>query len=648
MKISRNWLQKYFDQDIPEASDLEKLFTFHSFEVEAVEKVGEDSVMDVKVLPDRAHYCLSHRGIAGEVSVLTGMKIRQNLEREVKADSSDLPEVFNKAPEFCRRYMARYVDLGVITATDANIQNTLVSIGERSIHPIVDATNYTMFDLGQPLHAFDAEKISGKITIRNAKRGEKISLLDSSTGPGQEMELLETDHVIADEDGPIAIAGVKGGKRAGVTGSTKRIILESANFDPASVRKTATRLGLRSESSKRYENEITPELTGDGMNEVSSIIKKQFENAKFGPILDHYHSPVKKQIITVDPKYINDRLGINVPTVRMKEILESMGVTVMDDSGEWKLEIPHDRFDLRIKEDVVEEVGRVYGYDHIEGTLHTDNSAKVNVLPAFYLTEKIKNILKDRSWSEVCLYTLVKSGDIETAYPLAKDKAFVRSNLKTSMEECLTKNILNADLLGLQAIKTFEIGHVFTKEHEKVSLCMGLSQIKKMKGKTSQIILEEEIKGLFENLGATVPANFKAENKGNMSIIEIDLTDFMTNYCLPKDAEYKDLCFGPASSSKFEKISPYPFIVRDIAVFSPSNISAQEVWSVIESSLIKNRHDALLRRHSHFDTYTKDDKVSNAFRLVFQSMDKTLTDQEANSIMDIIYEYIKAKGWEVR
>ncbi len=687
MKISYNWLQTYFAKPLPSPEKLEELFIFRACEVESIdESIGKsgkvtDTILDLKVLPDRAHYALSHRGIADEVFSLTQIPRVAKKPTKIMETTKTKPSIEIQAAGFCRRYVGRYVALNTIGKSPANIEAALNAIGQRTIDAIVDATNYVMFDIGQPLHAFDADKVEGNIVVRAAKKGEKIALLDSAAQAGaREVELTELDHVIADDDGPLAIAGVKGGKRAAITAQTKRLILESANFEPTAVRRTSTKYDLRSESSKRYENEITPELAIEGMNELSALILQAIPDARFGPIVDMYPTKAVQTVIEIDPRYISERLGIEVPLETSRKILEDLGIGITDgpmidsrtpktNESPWKLTIPFDRLDLTISDDIVEEVGRIYGYEHVIGVLPPKPEGKIRVLPIYYLCEKIKNILVAQGYSEVSLYSLVAKGEIEAAKPLAKDKAFARMDLSDGMLSCVLRNVLNADLIGLEAVKVFEIGHVFSNAGESIHLAIGAVQVKKVKGLNGKKLITNTVNALGKELGINdlaigeqMGGKNSVENvmtveiteKGVVSVCEIGLNELLESYTLPANASYDDLGFGPASTNIYEKISPYPFIVRDIAVFVPESVAADRVWSVIEGGMRSagstDEFSAikLLARHSLFDTFKKDGKVSYAFRMVFQSMERTLTDDEAAKIMESINSVLKGKGWEVR
>ena len=262
MLISYNWLQTYFKEKLPPADKVAEVLIFHSFEIESVEKHSDDFIFDVKVLPDRAHDCLSHRGVARELSVHLGTKVVEDKKPlGVSGGKPKRPLSINvKEPTFCLRYTSLLIEGIKIGPSPGWLKSRLESIGQKSINNVVDATNLVMFDLGQPLHAFDADKVKGGIEVRMAKDGEKITTLG-----GKEITLEKDILVIADDEAPLAIAGIKGGNKAEVDAGTKNIILEAANFSPVSVRKTSKRLGIQTDSSKRFENELSPETAKEAI-----------------------------------------------------------------------------------------------------------------------------------------------------------------------------------------------------------------------------------------------------------------------------------------------------------------------------------------------------------------------------------------------
>ncbi len=695
MKISYNWLQDYFKEKLPQSSDLAELINAHSFEIELIEKVGEDTVFDVKVMPDRAHYALCHKGIAREVRAITGMTLthlnapaaapgaachKGRICRRVAEENEDTSwgrggrggtveskvSVSIQDKNLCYRYMARRIENVKIMESPKWLKDRLEAIGARAINSIVDATNYIMFDMGQPLHAFDADKIKGGIVVRKAKKAEKIELLpESVTVDGKlvlkdrSLELTENDLVIADDEGPIAIAGVKGGKRAEISNETKNIILESANFNPVSIRRTSTRLNIRNDSSKRFENEIIPELAEEAMDRVTDFILELSSGSLVGPTTDECNRKTEKRDIVFTPSFIGDKLGESVQKKEIKEILECVDCEITERDGEIVATPPLDRLDMAIPEDIADEVARIKGYDAMPSALPSELKEKTPQDKTFYWSEKVKNILVELGFSEVILYSLAPKGAFDIEYPLASDKAALRESIVPKMQESLKMNALNADLLGLETIKVFEIGKVFPKSGEKTVLTFGVIIAKKKKGVTAESILKETLNEVWARLSLSTEVGHQygsaAKNKdggsprSDLGVIELDL-DAIAN-ALPATGSVVDLDFKPLpKDKKYQPFSPYPFIVRDIALFVPKDESVEKVWKVITSRLDeeKIREPRLLSITRFFDAFEKDGKNSFAFRIVLQSMEKTLTDTDANSIMEKIYFEVKRNNWEVR
>lgn len=665
MKVSLNWLQCYFDKPLPSAEKLAELFTFGAFEVEGIEKVLDvqgkitDTVIDVKVLPDRAHYALCHRGVAGEVAALVPMPRKPLVKPPLAETSTKKVEVKNFEPRLCTRYVARAIENVTVGQTPDWPRLWLEAIGQRSINTVVDATNTVMFDMGQPLHAFDADKVQGPITIRLAKSGEKMTTLDSSAGAGKEIELDTTMLVIADDAGVLAVAGVKGGSRAAVTNTTKNLILEAACFDPASVRKTSTKIGIRNESSKRFENEITPHLAPYAMYWLTALILEQSKTAKAGPVTD-IHGELPMQVkMEVSVSKINEMLGAKISAAVMAELLNRLELNAVVVSGAKddtiSLTIPHDRLDLRIPADIAEEVGRLYGYDKIAYTAPA-KQALTSVNKTFYYCENIKNALIAQGFSEVYGYALTAKGDFEITKPLAADKGKLRTNLADGMAKSLEMNVRNADLLGLETVAIFEIGTVFampapeapTAAREKISLCLAAQMVKKVKGKKSIDVIEAALKAVATALGTSM--NDKAIDKNGAAMIEIDLTALIVT--LPTTTSYADLSFTRAVDTKYKPFSAYPFITRDIALFVPASgtIEATEVAvrAVIADSLKKIAGNLVVKGPDCFDRFEKDGKLSLAYRMIFQSYEKTLSDEEVNAHMTALNDVVKEKGWMVR
>lgn len=380
--------------------------------------------------------------------------------------------------------------------------------------------------------------------------------------------------------------------------------------------------------------------------EVSTILnlKRKDELVKFDS---------NPRTILINTKKINEVLGSDISVDEMISILNRMDIKVkMENDNKLTITVPSDRLDLQTWRDIPEEVGRIYGYDKIRSTMSSDMSFKPLVEKNFYYSEKIKNILVDLGFSEVYTYSLVPKGDFEIEKPLASDKNFLRANLSDGISKSLEFNAKNAELLGLEAIKIFEIGKVFTKEGESTHVSIGAVQVKKVKGLKGESFVAAAIETLEKAIEVSI-ANKKIATQGANSAWEIDLDEIIKS--LPEPTSYTDLNFQPATNNIYKKFSPYPFIVRDIAVFVPESIQAGEVWTTIENGITEAGATDLLVKHSKFDEFKKDGKVSYGFRMVFQSAERTLTIEEANAVMEKVNSHIKEKGvsaggagWEVR
>lgn len=667
MSYSYKWLQSYFDTPLPPPSEIENGIIFHSFEVEGVEtlnpttdgqeKIG-DTLLEIKILPDRAHDCLCHFGVAGEISAIFNLPKRNNSSDYDDLDLSSYEKseraltVEIKDAELCRRYIGRMVENIRVGDSPLWLKERLENIGQRSINNIVDATNYVMFDLGQPMHAFDADKVAGNIIVRLASHGEKLTTLD-----GKQIDLAGNILVIADDVGPLAIAGVKGGNRAEVDQNTKNIILESANFHPANIRRTSASVGIRTDASKRFENELSPEIAGRAMDNLTSLLCKiaAQENLRIGEKIDSYPNPGDKRIIETSISKINSILGISVPEDNIISILRRLDIVVNSEGEKLKLEIPARRMDLEIAENIVEEVGRIYGYDKIPAKLLDADLAQgeeKEAVKRYRVMNKIRETLVKQGFSEVYGYAFVEKGDIELANPLANNKPFLRTNLSTWLKERLAFNLQHV-LFDTEPVKIFELGRVFKKENNQIreitSFVFGVAR-KGVKQKIGEAVNRELMSAkdaLCQELKMTTcPASdtlVQTDESGNFSYAQIE-TSFDDLVGLTGKFVEPNLQSFISPADEYKKVSAYPRIIRDIALFVPETVDPSEV-----SGVIKETAGLLLAQDpTLFDVFIKDGKKSLAFRLVFQSYEKTLSDEEVNGVMNQVISVVKEMGWEVR
>ena len=639
--ISYNWLRSHFDTDIPNPQDLAELFTRQLCEVEGMDHKGGDIIFDIKIMPDRGHDLLSHRGVAREVAVLSGAKLKQTTNNEQQTtDTVATLRVFVEDANRCPRYIGRVVEHIKVVESPVWLRERLESVGQRSINNIVDITNYVMLELGQPMHAFDLDKLKTEnekrknekqgitIEVRRARVGEKITTLDN-----KEILLTPETLVIADGSHTLAIAGVKGGKDAGVDENTTGIVFEVANVNSVNTRKTAQRVGIRTDSSKRFEHDLSPVLAEEAMNLAIELLLEICPEASVGEVVDVYPEPQKEQTIDITVSDVNGILGRALSVEEMEGIIKRLEFAYTKDGEKFTVTPPLIRLDLTIKEDLVEEIGRVYGFDKILDVPLPDISFTPRPLKAYYYANIIRDTLVAHGFSEVYTSSFQKEGVFAVENPLAEDKGFVRRDLRTGISQALVLNERNAPLLGLDEVKIFEIGKVFPGVMEEKLLCaFGMQLIKANKKKEPKVFFEKIAEIVSDTLGV------KLEGTISLSVFEFDLGALLENLPEPKvGAPFVSI------NTRYTKISVYPFVLRDIAMWSDGKVTQDEILAIIRAE-----GGNLLVRDRLFDVFTKDSKTSYAFNLVFQSHDRTLSDIEVNEIMTRITEKLSAKGLEVR
>lgn len=659
MKVSYAWLKKYFDE-LPSMEKIDEALALHAFETEGIEKIGDDEVLDVDVLPNRAGDCLSHRGIAGEIATIFDIPIKQEsyeLEKEYSKAEYDLGVNIENSMT-CRRFTARVIENIEIKESPQWLRDQLDALGQRSINNVVDATNYVMFDLGQPTHVFDASKIEGNITIRRAAEGERIRLLGFEKDD-KDLVLNKEHVVVADDGGALSLAGVKGGQKAelgdvrGPTSYTTSIVLEAGSWDPLITRKTARGLSILTDASKRFENEPTQELTYEAIEALTKRILEIAEtpDTAVGDIIDEYPVKTHAHTLVVSLDEINGLLGTALTFDEVKDIWQRLRfdynllAAPMAQAGELKdafdVAIPLHRRDLNIKEDLIEEVGRVYGYDHIETIVPEYKVAKIN--PLVSVTSRIRHHLLREGFSEIITYSFLDKGKVEMENALASDKGFVRDKegIERLMLEKLEMNSKNTELFGLEEIKLFELGTIWEGTNdEQYVLTLGVHMPAK-KAKPAET-LEHIYKNVIRNIYNALDV-FDVRLEGKSAVVTIRIDDILSKIEISKSylddgIEYKE------DERQFYAYSQYPFVLRDIAVWVPEEKKADEV-----RGLIRGEAGNLLVNSRLFDEFKKDGRVSYAFRLVFQSMDKTLSDEEVNGVMKKVETVLaKQDSFEVR
>lgn len=621
MKVSRAWLQKHFKEELPSAGELADALTFHAFEIESF----DEDMLDVKVLPDRAGYALSHRGIAAEISAILGIPmsydpVKQALPLPAETDaitlSIDTPKAY--------RHMAALVKGVKVGPSPEWLRQALESVGQRSINNVVDATNCVTLSMGQPTHAFDAAKSGTDIGIREAYEGEKVTVLT-----GETYALPEGAMVLSKgKDGEaLDIAGIKGGAASGITEGTTDLLLSVANFDATSIRRTARALSLWTDASLRFQNRISPELVPVGIAQLVALVKEVAGGEVVGmKELQNGWAAERLAPVTVSRGQINARLGSDFKKHEIVEALTRLDLPFVEEGETYIVSPPYFRRDVAIPEDLAEEVGRILGYERIAPA-----ELPAPVVPAdqrrFKGVERVRDLLLERGFTEISTPSFAARGEVLLANPLDVDRPYLRADLAGNMEEALARAATVAPrVLGpSNSARLFEVGNVFGKGGERLSLALGVKTFSGKKTALGEVAVE-----LSDLLGMNIHVSGE--------VVEVPLGE--------ADLETLGEAYEPApySLAAFRPFSVYPAATRDIAVWSPEGTEASEV-----SNLIMANAGDLLARIDLFDKFEKDGRVSHAFRLVFESFEKTLSDADLSPAMEKVTAALNAKdGWQVR
>jgi len=639
MKVVHDWLKEYLGDAAPEAEQIAELLTFHAFEIEEVLTVGADKVIDIKILPNRGADCLSHRGIAREVATLLGCQLVYDPFSKIpEMPETDKLRITIENPETCR-----HMDLALITGVTVApspdwLKRRLEAIGQRSINNVVDATNYVMYGLGQPTHVYDAAQFKRDgdvwhLGVRMAKNGRTIKTLG-----GDEHELDNSIQVITNEaDGSYAgIAGVKGGAYAELNSATTDIIVEVGNFEPSLTRRSAQKLRLQTDASKRFENGVSTNIIPYAIGEVVALILK----IAGGTLQGYAHQrpvAIDNQSVPITLSHINALLGVSLTDGIVEDIFGRLGfITTKSGDGSWKVTAPIERTDIVIPVDVIEEVGRVYGYDKVTSVV-PEAVPLTEYNQRHYYSERVRDILTAQGFSEVITSSFRKKDGIQLQNALASDKSYLRSFLSKNIAEVLDKNAGFTDLLGTSDTRVFEIGTVFNKSGGTVAehVSLGIGVRVRPSGYTGKedALLASVLKDLETKLGGKLNAIVE---KG---VAEINFSELIQT--LPAVTAYEAV--PQAQDITYTSFSIYPSVSRDIALWVTEDTNKETVEAML------NEHAGPLRvRTTLFDEFAKDGRTSFAFRLVFQSNNKTLTDEEVNACMEEVYSAVKENSWDVR
>ena len=667
---------------MPAPEKLAELIIGHAFEVEEIKKIGNDHTLDIGVLANRGPDCFSHIGMAREIAAILNYKFSIpafKLNEDKKINAKDLIKVIVENKGGCPRYTARVITDVKVGDSPKWIKEKLEVCGLRSINNVVDVTNYVMLETGQPLHAFDQEKIEGKkIIVRFAETGEKITTLDEET-----YKLNEDVLVIADAKKPIAVAGVKGGKSPEIDQKTKTIVLESANFDPQNVRKSSKTINLRTDASLRFEHGLDRNLAEFAINRAAYFIQQVTKGKIASGLIDVSVKQNPKKIIRLDLDYADRLLGVKIPKKQAVDILKRLEfkIKAAKKTEALDVEVPTFRLDVLLPEDLIEEIGRIYGYENIGSAFPLASLVPPKRNLDIFWENFSKDILKESGFTEVSNYAFVSQKDAENlAYkekemieldnPMSSEYQYLRPSLIPN----LLKNI-ESNQGNFSEINIFELGKVYKsdkKEKEKRMLSAVIFSQKgkndlfyQMKGTVEVLLNKMGISNIWNDDYQPTPEDSKsiiwhhgktAEIKvGN---VEIGFLGEISNKVMESfkikgrvvlcDIDFDKLSKIASEEHEYYPISRFPAAIRDIAVLIPREIRVAEVLNKIETE-----GGELVRDIDLFDIYEGEElpegKKNLAFHIIFQSDKKTLSSREVDELQEKIIKVLeKEPQWQVR
>ncbi len=682
MKVLLSWLKDFVDIDIP-IQELSLSLTMAGLEVESVEEVEEgDYLLDIEVTPNRPD-CLSVVGLAREVGITLDKKTEHPkvvfLPRSSAASTKGAGfDITIENGDDCPRYIGRVLLDVQVKETPDFIRNRLHKIGIRSINNVVDITNYLLFELGQPMHVFDYDKIKDhKIIVRRAKKNEKIVTID-----GIERELNAEDLVIADSKRPIALAGIMGGLETEVTERTKNVLLESAYFNPSLIRRTAQKHGLMTDSSYRFERGVDFVMVDGASKSAVDLIRKHAsdkDSTQPTVIVDRAKDLIKKQVPLTSKAIlkfedIERKIGVLPSSFWIRKTFKSLGCELLSISKDMiKIGAPSYRSDLTSSIDYIEEIARIYGYDNIpaQGLPDLEVSSEEN-LKEFNdsgFKERVKDYLVRERLHETISYALLSKDEagrlnfpnvISLDNPLVKSYSVLRPSIMPSLLKIAEYNFnrTNYDLA------LFELGKVYSYFEQKPE---GAKEPKEDKavaillsGIKYQDCFGEELNYTFFDLKAIIERVLNKFGIRDCSVIA-DQNSFYADSCSAKImlGDDKIASLGKVSEEigdyyglkrevylgeirldlverfkkdefKYSEISQYPAIERDISLILPQPTTAAEALSKIKDK------DDLIRSVEVIDIYEGKQigqgKKSLAIRIQFQSLERTLKDEEVDRI----------------
>lgn len=633
----------------------------------------DEVIFEISVTPNRGD-ALSHLGIARELSAIFNLPLHRDPlgDEDGEGNINEQISVEIVDAELCPRYGARIVHGVKVGPSPDWLKERLEKAGIRSINNVVDVTNYIMFDIGHPMHAFDLSRIAGnRIVVRPAHKDEKIVALDNI-----ERQLDNSMLVIADAEKPVAIAGVMGGTHSSVNDGTTSVLLEAAFFHPTTVRKTAKRLGMMSDSSYRFERGTNIDNVRIALNEAVRLLKQIADGKPVKGIYDAYPKQEILRQIRVRTRRVNRVIGINLTPAQIETFLLRLKIDARRDGEDMIVNVPPYRHDLEIEADIIEEVARMFGYNNIPETL----PAITSVLQLPTRLQKLESRLRDHmvscGFNEIMTYAFIP-GSIDESFkekkplllqnPISEDLSAMRTTTKWGMYDALKRNVLNDEF----NLKLFEVGKVFhpaagglSEEHTR--LCLGFSgsvnpQDWRRSGETFDLFT---VKGIVQNIADLFkvkvrfapgscsvfhPAMQMEISIGKVAVGEFGQIhpNFIDNKKMPKCMYIVEIDLGKMAAAiegaeRMKQIPDLPAIRRDLALLSPVTVAHRDIMKILTGEGKNLLEDCYL-----FDVYQgkgiQEGHRSMAYALTFRDLKKTLTDEEIQPLVSKMVSRLEAE-----
>ena len=662
MKISLEWLGEYLPGPV-EAERAADALTNGGLPVESIEQLGSDTVIDVEVTSNRGD-CLSHIGIARELSALLARDLRElnPSAKESSTPASTATSVRIDAPDLCPHYTARVIRNVTIRPSPPWMARRLETIGLRAINNVVDVTNYVMFEMGQPLHAFDFDRLEGRrIVVRRAGKGEKLISID-----GRERALEPEMLVIGDAVRPVALAGVMGGRDSEVSGSTKNVLLESARFDPLSVRKTSRALAMKSDSSYRFERGIDPLLPEKASLRAAQLILETAGGELLAGLVSAGQSGYTPKRLELRLEKIKRVLGIELPPQKVIDALRRLQLSPALHGDRLAMTVPSYRLDLNIEVDLVEEVARVAGYDKIP--IRDEIPIRLSPPdPAADVLETIRSVLVSGGYFESVTFGWISdqlAADFtpHEAIGLPRADESVRkadASLRPSIIPGLLESVLRNEHAGTSEAKLFEIGSTFwlaqggkVDERRRVAL-VGSQDLREVRG-VVELLLDRldpnrEIRVIPDSRAGYSRAacgrvEWGGQVVGYLGKIDRAIADKLGLREIPAAAELEllPLVEGAQRVPQQKPLPTYPAVRRDLSLVVPESVRYERI-----ESLIRELKPDLMEDLEYVTTYRgkplEKGQKSVTVTLVFRSPTGTLTSEQVDAIVQRVIEAAKSQ-----